>query len=537
MHLPGLDAEGLGHAGMVGAVEVDGEVAFIVAGLLAGLDPAEHAVGEHDHLQRHVAAHDGFQLAAGEAEAAVAHDRDHHGIGLADGGAKAGGHGKAQRPVRAVGDEVPAGLGRVEIGREVGAGRAGVGHHDGARGQQAVERVHHALGLDGALQRGRQWREEGLLGGARGGRQRGAVRGIGGAAGDALLHGCVQRLQAQQGVAHQGHVGAVVGAYGHGVHVQMDDGHLARGHLPVLGGGGAGACADEHHQIGLRHHGARGLDAAIGAHHAGIERMAARQAALAADAGAHGRVEQGGQRIQCGAGARDQHAAAADQHGGACRHQAVGSLGHGRRIGRGPVGRIVVMPWLGPDIGRIQRVLLHVIGQADMGGAGPARGHGAKGAAHGVRNLVHAVDGGIPLGQRPVQRLLVQFGQRELAACAHGNVRGDAQHGHRGFVGLGQAGQQVGGAAAAGAFAHAHLACDARIGVGHVAGAALVPREDVVHAVVQPRHGVVEGQAGVAAQAEDVLDAVELKHADHGVGAIESGGHVGSLQAGWVTGF
>src|SRR5256885_10835663 len=63
MHLPGLDAEGLGHAGMVGAVEVDGEVAFIVAGLLAGLDPAEHAVGEHDHLQRHVAAHDGFQLA------------------------------------------------------------------------------------------------------------------------------------------------------------------------------------------------------------------------------------------------------------------------------------------------------------------------------------------------------------------------------------------------------------------------------------------------------------------------------------------
>src|SRR2546427_4550788 len=40
------------------------------------------------------------------------------GIGLADGGAKAGGHGKAQRPVRAVGDEVPAGLGRVEIDRK-----------------------------------------------------------------------------------------------------------------------------------------------------------------------------------------------------------------------------------------------------------------------------------------------------------------------------------------------------------------------------------------------------------------------------------
>ena len=42
----------------------------------------------------------------------------------------------AQRAVGAVGDEVAARLGCIEIGREVGAGRTGVSHHDGAGGAQ-----------------------------------------------------------------------------------------------------------------------------------------------------------------------------------------------------------------------------------------------------------------------------------------------------------------------------------------------------------------------------------------------------------------
>ena len=37
----------------------------------------------------------------------------------------------------------------------------------------------------------------------------------------------------------------------------------------------------------------------------------------------------------------------------------------------------------------------------------------------------------------------------------------------------------------------------------------------------QARERVVERQAGVAAQAEDHLDAVRLEHLDHGLGAAE----------------
>ena len=87
-----------------------------------------------------------------------------------------------------------------------------------------------------------------------------------------------------------------------------------------------------------------------------------------------------------------------------------------------------------------------------------------------------------------------------------------ASTGNRGLVRLDQAGQDVGRAAAGRPFAHADLAGDARIAVGHIGGVALVARQDVRHAVVEPVERVVERQAGVAAQAEDVPHAVQLQH-------------------------
>ena len=49
-----------------------------------------------------------------------------------------------------------------------------------------------------------------------------------------------------------------------------------------------------------------------------------------------------------------------------------------------------------------------------------------------------------------------------------------------------------------------------RIGIGHVGGRALVAGQDVGDAVVEPLERVVERQAGVAAQAEDMAHAVQL---------------------------
>ena len=76
------------------------------------------------------------------------------------------------------------------------------------------------------------------------------------------------------------------------------------------------------------------------------------------------------------------------------------------------------MSRLRPHLGSIDLLFLQVVGQRDVGRPRTAGGHRAEGAPHGVRNLVDSIDAGVPLGQRRVQRLLVQLGQRKLAARA-----------------------------------------------------------------------------------------------------------------------
>ena len=51
--------------------------------------------------------------------------------GRPDMGADRCAHGEAKRAVCAVGDEVPAGLAPAVVRGEIGAGRAGIGAHDG----------------------------------------------------------------------------------------------------------------------------------------------------------------------------------------------------------------------------------------------------------------------------------------------------------------------------------------------------------------------------------------------------------------------
>ena len=46
----------------------------------------------------------------------------------------------------------------------------------------------------------------------------------------------------------------------------------------------------------------------------------------------------------------------------------------------------------------------------------------------------------------------------------------------------------------------------------------------VVDAMVEPRQRVVKGQAGVAADAEDVPHAMQLQHADQSFGAVGGAG-------------
>jgi len=168
-----------------------------------------------------------------------------------------------------------------------------------------------------------------------------------------------------------------------------------------------------------------------------------------------------------------------------------------------------------PDRIRANLAVLDVERQTQVGGAGPPRGHGAEGAPHGLRQLVGAVDDLGALGERTVERFLVQFSERVTAARGGGDVGGDAQHRDRALVRLHDSRQQVGRAASRRTLADAYAPADARIAVRHVGCGALVPGQDVLHAMVEARERVVERQAGVAAQAENVLHAVQLQHAHH----------------------
>ena len=164
------------------------------------------------------------------------------------------------------------------------------------------------------------------------------------------------------------------------------------------------------------------------------KRMRVGKRPLAADGGAHRGVQHRGERLERLAGAGEDHAAAADDDGAFRRDELVGGLlDVGRMRARAHRG-IAVVARLRPHVGGVDLVLLHVVGQADVRRARPARGHRAERAAHRAGDLVGAVDGGVPLGERAVERLLVEFGERELAARADRDVRGDAQHGDRGLV-------------------------------------------------------------------------------------------------------
>ena len=88
------------------------------------------------------------------------------------------------------------------------------------------------------------------------------------------------------------------------------------------------------------------------------------------------------------------------------------------------------------------------------------------------------------------------------------------KHRDRRLVRLDHPGEDVGRAAAARPLAHAHAARHARVAVRHVGGRALVAGEDVANPVIEPVQRIVERQARVAAEAEDVLHAVQLQHPD-----------------------
>ncbi len=205
----------------------------------------------------------------------------------------------------------------------------------------------------------------------------------------------------------------------------------------------------------------------------------------------------------------------------------LGQLGGGfvqRRAGRGRAGQLHA------------RAHLHVVGrggddvqrQLDMHRARALAVEHGEGAGQHGRQFLDAhqrVAEGADAGDHgALVRQLVQV------AVAVGQARAfvdaaDHQHGDGVGVGLAHGGEDVGHARAGDDEAHARLAGDARVAVGHEAGALFVARGDVADAAV--------GQAAVqldgvyAGDAEDGIDAPGFELLDE---EFAAGGHGSSLE-------
>ena len=344
----------------------------------------------------------------------------------------------AEGAVRAVGQEVTPGVLQLVVGRQIRTRRTGIGHHDRVARQHAVQFGNHALGTDRphCLRGERRERRELGLPGAR---DHGpAVVFHRWAIGQTCLHGTEQRLEHQSGVADERVVGAVVGRHRHRVHVDVHDRHVPRRCRCPFGGGGAGAAADEHHEVGLLHHVARGHDPAVQADHADAERMRVGDAALAAHGRAHRRVQQRRHLGKHVRGAGGNHATAADEHGPARAQDSLRRGRHRHRVrARGP-GRVAIVARLRPDLGRVHRLRQHVVGQADVRRTRTSGRHVAEGRANRLGYLVGPVAHGVPLGERAIERLLIELGQRIPAARQHGHVGRDPEHWRTRLVGFDQ---------------------------------------------------------------------------------------------------
>ena len=194
------------------------------------------------------------------------------------------------------------------------------------------------------------------------------------------------------------------------------------------------------------------------------------------------------------------------------------------RIGSHAACWIAAEARIAPHVGALHGAVLHIEGQGDVGRARPAGSHLIEGGTEDAGDVLRAVEHCVPFGHRSHERALVESGQGVAPARGDGDVGVDAKDRHGGFVSFGETGEYIGRTAATGPLAHADLARDTRIAVRHVGCRAFVARQDVTHAVRQPRQRIIKRQTSVAAQAEEDLDIVRLQHLDNGFGAGQCGG-------------
>ena len=302
--------------------------------------------------------------------------------------------------------------------------------------------------------------------------------------------------------------------------VELQDARVVRrGEGPFFGGHGPGAASHVEDDVGLAHQIMAPGQPAVASDDPKGEGVGLGDAPLAGDGGGHESAQGAGELSQLVPGARthdagpcyDQRTPAAGQF---ARDRAdLVRAGGDARGGVAAVARIAVYDRGG------DRTCLGVEGEGDLASAQAAAGGRPKGRARHAGQVFGGAGGEDAFGDGRKQGGLVEIGQGALAPFGGGDVRGQAHHRHRGLVGFGDPGEDVGGPAAAGALAHPYPAAQAGVGVGHEGGAALVAGEDVTD-LAGGGQRFIPRKRRVAAQAEDGADAELFEDAHQGLAAV-----------------
>ena len=172
--------------------------------------------------------------------------------------------------------------------------------------------------------------------------------------------------------------------------------------------------------------------------------------------------------------------------------------------------------------GEIVLAVADILGHVEQYRSRPARGRNRKGAGEELGNAGGLLDPDQFLDRGPQYFDLAAFLGHVFPGMGAVGVAGKGDDRGPGVQRLDQAGDEVGGAGAEGAVAHAGPVGDAGIGFGGKGAAALVVDQEMAHAELAER--VIERQQLEAAHAEHRPDPGQPQHLGHGTPAIHPAG-------------
>ena len=285
------------------------------------------------------------------------------------------------------------------------------------------------------------------------------------------------------------------------VDLDVDLLRVRRVRLQVAGDAVVEAHPQRDQQIGLLDGGVHPR-LAVHPHHAEVQRVRRREGADAEQRHRDGNLPAIRQLAHLRHRVADQDAVAREDHralGGVDQGHRAAVFGKLRRRRRTPVRlRRRGVPVEGA------RGLLRILGDVDQHGPGPAALREVERLAHGRRDIVGAPDEVVVLRHRQRHAGDVGFLERVRADEAAADLARDADDGRRVHHRGRHPGDHVGGARTGRRDGDADPAGRARVAVGHVRRALLVPREDVADGIVQ--QCVVRGQDRAAGVPEHVGD-------------------------------